>query len=88
MRPILVLLAALTLSAVETAPANPVAQVLQPLTIAEAANWDCYIEVVPLRPGVVVDTKQAKATTLIVQSWQVIKISDQLYAMITYLRPR
>lgn len=74
-----------------TAPpaTGPVAQVLSPLTLSEARDWACAVEVRPLKQsGVVIDTAQAAHLTTLVHSWQVVYVGGEPYLVITVLRPR
>lgn len=86
------LAAGTALAGLESAPppaTGPVAQVLAPLTISEARDWACAIEVRPLKQsGVVIDTAQAAHLTTLVHSWQVVYIGGEPYLVLTVLRPR
>ena len=62
-------------------------QVVRLLEPAEALEWDYYVEVVPLREGVVLDTKAARGQNLI-HSSRITEIAGRQMLVVLSMRPK
>lgn len=75
---------------VDAAPASSLV-LIQPLSIEQAKSWSAYAVVTPVREkeGVLFDAKEAERQGHVIQAVTYFRgANGQMYAVVTWLRPR